>query len=479
MKKYKDAFVFAAAFAVCFLSVRSVGLFNDDMLYKQVSVCSPAVILQFMKWHINFFNGRTLVHLFAMLFLRIKNGLLIWKTVLSLCTAGTCLIISRIARKASRRKTSSLLPVFFLFSVIPYMFTDSLYWLTGSFNYFFPVFLTLLLYLLVLNEKSIFFTAVLSFICGASTEQTGLMCAGMLFLIAADYAVKNRKLRAYHVINLVFCAAGYLTVMLSPGTFNRAESQQGLSVKNILTNLFGILKMNWFSNPYTAVLVFSLSLLFAAVLFKYSRKNAFTRIAGKPLGILTAVSACFQLFFTLFPSLNMRIGLSYSEKLFNTLALICFSVFTLLFILSAAVCTVNIYIYEKEVLPAVCICLAAGSQLIMAAAQSVILRAAVPAVFWLILLASYLISITVGEKVTDKKSVRVIFTCVTLLVCVSHIFLSSMNVMASNDREVLPLDRQQMEEYISKTQKTYREYYSGESWNKEYDLSDFTHTHKF
>ena len=474
-----NVLLFAAAFAACMLSVKDVGLFNDDWFYKQAAICDAGVIVQFMKWHIAFFNGRTIVHLLAMLFLRFKQGLLVWKTVLSLTVALTCLVISKIAGERTGTKPTMLLSVFFFFSVIPYMFTDSVYWLTGSFNYFFPTALTLVLYFLVIREKSLAATAVISFLCGASTEQTGLMCVGMLFLILLDYIIKNKKINLYHSVNFILSFIGFLTVILSPGTFHRADTQKSMGVSAAALNFLSILKTNWFSNVYVIVLMVSLSVVTSLLLFRFGKRNAFTKVFGKINGILLIIFSALQSICEVFPSLVMRFPFDYGKELFSRISLIVFALFTLLFVSAIITVSVNVYIYKKEPLPFICVCLAVGSQLIMTAAQSIILRAAVPAVFWFILADVYFILLLWGEKLTHSRKIKSVFLLLTLLTAAAHVFVSCMNTVPSYEREIQKLDSVQMEEFTSQTEEIYYGYYQGDGWNKEKDFTDFTHIYKF
>lgn len=52
--------------AVANIFVR-VGYSVDDYTYMQAAVCSPSLIVDFMKWHYLNYNGRTLAHVLTII----------------------------------------------------------------------------------------------------------------------------------------------------------------------------------------------------------------------------------------------------------------------------------------------------------------------------------------------------------------------------------------------------------------------------
>lgn len=479
LKKYSKVLSFSVAAIVCFISLKNIGLFNDDNFYKQAAVCDFNIICQFFKWHIRFFNGRTLVHVFAMIFLKFKYGLLLWKIFISSCVGTLCILISDIANIKSKTKTSAFLVVFFFFSVIPYMFADSVYWLTGSFNYFFPSFIIVLLYYFILKEKNIFLTAVLSFLCGASTEQTGLMCVGLLFLLVFNNFIKNKKLPLYDSVNFLMSVLGYLTVILSPGTFRRLDTQSNVTVSSFLYNTLNIIKTVWLANPYVSIIIFSLSILSAAILIKYTKKNRLFGIICRVLSAFLIIFSVLNFISTVFPSINSRLALTVDNSLYNTTAMIIMITFMLLFFICIVISSIITIIYEKDLTAFACLCLAAGSQLMLAVSQNIMLRTAFPAIVWIILLVVYFINLVFPSKILNNNIIRFVFPAITIGVCVLHSFLALINAVPSNNIDFAKLSEEEMNNFTLTAESQYNEYYTSEAWNDTLDFCDFSDLYKF
>ena len=128
-------------------------------------------------------NGRLLVHVFVILMLRNKFTFVLWKILTVAGLVAYCDLIAKMASASREQYRSAIMTVIFFFMTIVNIYTYSIYWLTGSFNYFYPM--LFLLALMYLSRKKPGSPALipLALLCGATTEQVGIMCIGWFFLL--------------------------------------------------------------------------------------------------------------------------------------------------------------------------------------------------------------------------------------------------------------------------------------------------------
>lgn len=344
----------------------------DDFHYRQVAVCSPSVILQYLKWHYMAENGRLLVHVFVILMLRNKFTFVLWKILTVAGLVAYCDLIAKMASAAREQYRSAVMTVIFFFMTIVNIYTYSIYWLTGSFNYFYPM--LFLLAIMYLSRKKPGSPALipLALLCGATTEQVGIMCIGWFFLLTLDGVFKKKKPSIVYIICTVLAAAGYATVMLSPGISIRINDQGTHGLLNYGINLIKLLRKNWIDN---LGMVFFMSMITFGVcywLYKFKKDRGLSsKITVPAIVFLTAANilnfTCklvLQLHHTL---LDSNIKFSHG---FNTAYCIFWFAYLLVFTVSLCYVTVKIYTERKEFIVSASVILAVGSQIMMSAAIS-------------------------------------------------------------------------------------------------------------
>jgi hypothetical protein len=106
--------------------------------------------------------------------------------------------------------------------------SQSVYWLTGSFNYIYPMFmLMLLIFNYYKQKKPNWKIYLLGFFAGATVEQAGMMAFGFLVLnMMHKYFVLKEKLKKEDVLLVSMTLIGLLTVILAPATFLRATVEE-------------------------------------------------------------------------------------------------------------------------------------------------------------------------------------------------------------------------------------------------------------
>ena len=142
-------------------------------------------------------NGRLIVHFFDTLLLSISP--FFWKILNSLMLTGICYIGSKIICFEKQDNIKLVLITFWaLIAMMDISITrQSVYWITGSFNYVYPIFMLLIYWYCLLNisrDNKYFILAILfGFLASASVEQAGLMCVGLTFLILISEIYNLKK----------------------------------------------------------------------------------------------------------------------------------------------------------------------------------------------------------------------------------------------------------------------------------------------
>jgi hypothetical protein len=107
---------------------------------------------------------------------------------------------------------------------------ESIYWLTGSFNYVYPILMLLIYWYMLLKfcdtGKNFLVILLLSFLASATVEQVAMMTFGLTILTLINYYVLNGNNNNYLnknkiLIILFFVTIGTFSVILSPSTFIR------------------------------------------------------------------------------------------------------------------------------------------------------------------------------------------------------------------------------------------------------------------
>lgn len=264
----------------------NVVYFGDDFYYLSFADLSlPDFFAKHIE-HYNNDNGRFLVHILATLFLKLPMSF--WQILNSLMLTGICYFASKILTDKNDRKQPLIITLLFFFiaSLSITITRQSVYWLTGSFNYIYPIFLFFAYWFClskIQNKKYFIFAIILAFLASASMEQGSMMTLGLTLLTfltkfksikdlknLVSISKENIKLIILSIVTLV----GVCTVVLAPAQFVRIgkEQQEISTIDNIKTNAI-FLVHNYFDEPNIlpyCLLFNSLILLFAC---KQKEKN--------------------------------------------------------------------------------------------------------------------------------------------------------------------------------------------------------------
>lgn len=239
-------------------------LAGDDFIY---GIYAKDGISTFINNHINHYrvvNGRAIVHFMVTIFLLFDIHL--WRIVNPILIGILIVLISKITSNTKEEFKRGVILGIILISIISIDISrETIFWLDGSFNYFYPMILFLLNIYLFKNmldkEKKYILTPLVGFLSGATVEQAGLMTIGVLFLIIIDRVIiKKRKIPKIAYVNFIATIIGYLTVVLSPGNRVRASKNS----VNIFYNIIELFRLNFMSD---GIEVYILLLMSACILW--------------------------------------------------------------------------------------------------------------------------------------------------------------------------------------------------------------------
>lgn len=254
--------------------------FVDDLVYSTAAHTSFSDFLYFMRYHYDYVNGRTWVHLLLILFLRF--GVYAWRVFMPACLTTSAYLIARLVSSSAQTLQKALVWTCAAFLCVhAAVYEETLFWMTGSFNYILPVPFICLLLLSLRSGKHLWCTPILALLCGSSTEQYGMITFGCL-LLWLGYRVFRQKERAHRVwfiVSILSTLAGLLTVVLSPSVRARTYSRTGTLAGRISYLFFNY----WFHSK--AMGVFLALLALAACLYLYS---AASERLWKAAALLTA-----------------------------------------------------------------------------------------------------------------------------------------------------------------------------------------------
>lgn len=294
----KSFYILTAIVFISFLIINlNVVYFGDDYYFIQYRRYN--VITHISKM-INFYcndNGRFIVHLLATSFLKIP--MIFWKVLNSLMLTAICFFTSLLTTCNKEKKGLILCTAFLLISSIEITVTrQSVYWLTGSFNYVYPC-VMLLAYAFTLtkieNKKYYCASLILGFLSAATMEQSAMMSFGLTILVFLSkfkdlknikQTIKdNKKILALLLVTFI----GACTVLLAPAQFNRIkiETEKISIIDKMKDNI--ILLLGFYTRSYT-ILVYSI--IFTIFSIIYICKNELKQNTK----ILYIISTCLNNF---------------------------------------------------------------------------------------------------------------------------------------------------------------------------------------
>lgn len=409
-------------------------LYGDDYFYGTFHLSG---LFDFFKMHTGHYteiNGRAIIHLLVT-FLLIFD-IYIWRFINPLIILLTLYFLSKIVlfRKTADSEnidfTSILIASIGLFLLIGVdIARESIYWLTGSINYLYPIFM--LSWAVYIFNKSLsdgkkhYFLPLLCFFASATTEQTGIMTAGLLIMVCTAKKLpinsERENLRLTHYISTVCAIIGYLTVVLAPGTFHRWDTEKaGFSFENLINSI------NFFFTTPQSVIFIILTAISAIYLLNKLSRELYTKNHRKNIRIINiCVKSCLSLILAFYLFVIVTNPTLPNDLIFWVAVLI------LIFI------TYNFtfyFIIRNNILPFAFFIVAVGAQIAMSVISTVYYRTLLCSVLALI------VPIITGISELNKKIS--FLASLALSICGIFIFVPVFNGYAEN----APVNRYNLEQ---------------------------------
>ncbi len=244
LKKFVLMSMFICLFVTVFVVHMRVRYYGDDWFYHRFSQFDFSYYLKRNIDHYFKANGRVVVHVLATFFLSMP--LVVWAFVNTgfICVMTWWIVVlSSEEKNISQYVMGTLIALFVLSTLDGNITGQSMYWITGSFNYTYPLFMVIGLIFFHYryeDKKRPFGFYILAFLAGASVEQAGMMAFGFLFLdFLYNLVVIKKKIEKENIWVMVLTFVGLLTVVLAPATFLRFSIEERQT-----SSMFELIKYN-------------------------------------------------------------------------------------------------------------------------------------------------------------------------------------------------------------------------------------------
>ena len=205
-------------------SLSSASMTGDDYFYAAFVKNGAEYFVSENLRHYAETNGRVFVNLLDEVFLALP--LIIWKLFALAVVAATVWLAASVAsggQENEKRFPSALVISCALFAMIDlYILRETVMWITGFFNYVFPVFLVLLYFRafsrLAEKERGAWYLPLLAFSASLANEQCSVAAVLItLFMLVKTAFVEKSKPRPSCIISLPAALCAMAVLFLAPG----------------------------------------------------------------------------------------------------------------------------------------------------------------------------------------------------------------------------------------------------------------------
>lgn len=337
MKKFKSNIWEKLFLAITYLSFFviniNVSYFGDDFSYlKWTKLNTVDYIQQVAKHYLNV-NGRTIVHILDSIFLSASP--VFWAMFNSLMLVFICYFAAKIITKNDKKRVPLAFSIMFFFvAILDILVTrQSVYWMTGSFNYVYPIcmFFIYWYHLTKINESKKDFVCAIIFgiLASASVEQMGMMTFGITVLTLLDKirnikeVVQKSGLKNLIVENKRICwmlmitFIGLATVVLAPGQFVRLSDDVQYSRLRII-----VLNFRWILESFTTgnrALIYTIVINLIVILYNVDYRKDRKIFLAVAINLISTISINLSSVFSLTGwklILMMLILLTYVYEIF-------------------------------------------------------------------------------------------------------------------------------------------------------------------
>ncbi len=389
-----------------YLLVSNIRLLGDDLWYYTFLRHDSKYFFDQLATHYIYGNGRLFVHTVLAFFLAFDN-LLVIQIINSLMLIVMIIFIVKIVKPEKQSLYCVFLTSISLFLIIGnYIISDSYLWLSGSFNYVFPIML-LLIYAYLLKESaakphyvSIIITCLLS---AVTTELNGILTLGISIAYCFS-CIRSKKHLKFSIVNATAAFLGTLSLLLSPGIilrFNANGDGDGI-IRRCLVSFTTFSQMSWERNGLSCIIMISALICCIGSFFILKNKilsclNAFIFIAAA----ITVCGVSFSAYFCMLLSgiyliTLMCYSIAFYNKKCDTVLITC--VLSLIASL-AVICVSAEATYRMLFVPSICLMIIAIRSLILSKVPESVLT-----IIMVVLCVSALINNIVLFSVNEKNS---------------------------------------------------------------------------
>lgn len=201
----------------------------DDFWYASFFRGTPAEFFALTREHYMTFNGRALIHMVAQFILYKGNGAF---AVLMFLLMGAAPYLTEEGERTWAQRLGAMLIFYLGVALLPLeMIRQGLTWISAFCNYVLPtvmVFFQVKLLFRFAEKGGVglgFLCALQSLLCGATTEQSGVV-ALCVALFSVFYCIPKGWKRSLACLGCTLCALGGLaTIFASPATRERTEAE--------------------------------------------------------------------------------------------------------------------------------------------------------------------------------------------------------------------------------------------------------------
>lgn len=232
-----------------FVLHNNIRLLRDDFLYYSFTKHGFWGFVIRILGHYFLINGRLLVHFFDSLFVG-SDGILFTIFNNILIIASVWLLIQITVENKERRFAAFCIsyPVFFLIG--NYVLSESVLWISGSFNYVFSLALLLAyIFFLLKVRNGVWHTViyVFAFLSSITTEMIGVLGIIFTFIFLFNGFKNNSDNKKIYLRCGIIQICGVLFLILSPGMHSRMVEDNSITqfVMRTLINFNTFIQMTW------------------------------------------------------------------------------------------------------------------------------------------------------------------------------------------------------------------------------------------
>lgn len=232
-KSYGIELIYIIIFLTIFLMTEMTPFQADEYNYsnfiwtnnriKNLSDIIKSQVLMYKLW-----SGRVLIHTLIQVLLFIGKNM--FNILNSLVFLSLVILIKEIAKIKSNIFNITLIFVL-LWLFIP-IFPETTLWLSGSLNYMWPG--TLMIYLIYRLDKLEYnkLTLIISFIVGASQENTSILINGFILYYLLKEIVLHKKIDINLLKSFFATFSGMIFLFIAPGNFKRSGGNLSFNLKH-------------------------------------------------------------------------------------------------------------------------------------------------------------------------------------------------------------------------------------------------------